>query len=163
MLVFRGVDSSPMEFPKLAMMQTFPGPNWWRYSPEGKLVVWNPRNPPSNNPFHKGILGIQTTGPQTTKTHFLMEKDWRCIDVAINVLGIVNTYRYIPGTRNNQFKVDVWWNNHFLCTELESSNWNNNFHINEWFWMFQLPGKNIYIYIPLKHPKIISQQLYGSP
>ena len=37
-------------------------------STSGKWVVWDsnrgtPKNP---NPFHKGIPGIQTTGPQTT-------------------------------------------------------------------------------------------------
>ena len=38
-----------------------------------------------------------------------------------------------PGSKNltwnpisNQFKVDVWWNNHFPCKDLESSNWNNH-------------------------------------
>ena len=31
-----------------------------------------------------------------------------------------------PGTPNNQFLMDVWWNNHFLCKDLESSNWNNH-------------------------------------
>ena len=24
---------------------------------------------------------------------------------------------------SNQFKMDVWWNNHFLYKDLESSNW----------------------------------------
>ena len=33
---------------------------------------------------------------------------------------------YLPGTPNNQFFMDVWWNNHFLYKGLESSNWNNN-------------------------------------
>ena len=33
---------------------------------------------------------------------------------------------FIPGTPNNHFKMDVWWNNHFLCKDLESSNWNNH-------------------------------------
>ncbi len=33
---------------------------------------------------------------------------------------------HLPGTRNNHFKMDVWWNSHFLCKELESSNWNNH-------------------------------------
>ena len=32
-----------------------------------------------------------------------------------------------PGIPTNQFKVDVWWNNHFLCKDLESSNWNNHY------------------------------------
>ena len=42
--------------------------NWW-FGPRarwfGILGV-----PLSNNPFHKGILGIQTTGPQTTNLQF---------------------------------------------------------------------------------------------
>ncbi len=25
--------------------------------------------------------------------------------------------------------MDVWWNNHFLCKDLESSNWNNHFKV----------------------------------
>ena len=29
------------------------------------------------------------------------------------------------GTLNNHFLMDVWWNNHFLCKGLKSSNWNN--------------------------------------
>ena len=33
---------------------------------------------------------------------------------------------YLPGTRNNQFLMDVWWNNHFPSKDLESSNWNNH-------------------------------------
>ena len=36
--------------------------NWWF-----GLVVWNSRGALGNNPFHKGILAIETTGPQTTK------------------------------------------------------------------------------------------------
>lgn len=29
-----------------------------------------------------------------------------------------------PGTLNNNFLLDVCWSNHFLCKDLESSNWN---------------------------------------
>ena len=36
--------------------------NWWF----GTLWFDILGIPLSNNPFHKGILGIQTTGPQTT-------------------------------------------------------------------------------------------------
>ena len=36
---------------------------------------------------------------------------------------------YIPGTPNNHFLMDVWWNNHFSCKDLESSNWNNHFKV----------------------------------
>ena len=32
-----------------------------------------------------------------------------------------------PGTLNNHLWMDVWWNNHFLRKDLESSNWNNHF------------------------------------
>jgi len=31
----------------------------------------------------------------------------------------------VPGTLNNHFLMDVWWNNQFLCNDLESSSWNN--------------------------------------
>ena len=31
-----------------------------------------------------------------------------------------------PGTPNNHFVMDVWWNHHFLCSDLESSRWNNH-------------------------------------
>ncbi len=34
--------------------------------------------------------------------------------------------KHIPGTPNNRLKMDVWWNNHFLCKDWESSNWNNH-------------------------------------
>ena len=33
---------------------------------------------------------------------------------------------FIPGTPNNRLQIDVWWNNHFLCKDWESSNWNNH-------------------------------------
>ena len=32
----------------------------------------------------------------------------------------------LPGTPNNHFLMDVWWNNHFPSKGLESSNWNNH-------------------------------------
>ena len=35
---------------------------------------------------------------------------------------------HVPGTPNSQFKMDVLWNNHFLCKDLESSNWNNHLY-----------------------------------
>ena len=34
-----------------------------------------------------------------------------------------------PGTLNNNFFMDVWWNNHFPSKGLESSNWNNHFKV----------------------------------
>ena len=33
--------------------------------------------------------------------------------------------KIIPGSLNNNFKMDVWLNDLFLCKELESSNWNS--------------------------------------
>ena len=44
-------------------------------------------------------------------------------------------YNWIPTSRKHVpkelqttiFFMDVWWNNHFSCKELESSNWNNKF------------------------------------
>ena len=38
----------------------------------------------------------------------------------------------MPGTLNNHFFMDVWWNNHFLCRDLESSNWNNHKKLVVW-------------------------------
>ena len=29
----------------------------------------------------------------------------------------VESKQMLPGTPNNQFKMDVWWNNHFLCKD----------------------------------------------
>ena len=37
-----------------------------------------------------------------------------------------NVYYDLPGTLNNNFLMDVWWNNHLLCNDLEASNWNNH-------------------------------------
>ena len=37
-----------------------------------------------------------------------------------------------PGTLNNHCLTDVWWNNHFLCSDLESSNWNNHKKLVVW-------------------------------
>ena len=34
--------------------------------------------------------------------------------------------KFLPGTLNNNLLMDVWWNNHFLCNDLEASNWNNH-------------------------------------
>ena len=50
-----------------------------------------------------------------TKVCFVL--DWRYRDT--------QNFLEPPGTPNNQFKVDVWWNNHFPCKDLDSSNWNN--------------------------------------
>jgi len=38
----------------------------------------------------------------------------------------------VPGTLNNHFLMDVWWNNHSLCNDLESSNWNNHKKLVVW-------------------------------
>ena len=38
----------------------------------------------------------------------------------------------MPGTLNNHLLVDVWWNNHFLCRDLESSNWNSQKKLVVW-------------------------------
>ncbi len=32
---------------------------------------------------------------------------------------------HVPGTPNNHLKMDVWWNNNFLCKDWQSSKWNN--------------------------------------
>ena len=34
--------------------------------------------------------------------------------------------RYRPGTLNTHFLMEVWWNTHFWCNDLESSSWNNH-------------------------------------
>ena len=58
---------------------------------------------------------------------------------------------YIPGTPNNQFKMDVWWNNRFLCNNLESSCWNKCplFWLEKTFFSRQNKGQmgSRYIYI----------------
>ena len=40
--------------------------------------------------------------------------------------------RVVPETPKNQFKLDVWWNNHFLWKGLKSSNWNNHLYMVVW-------------------------------
>ena len=54
---------------------------------------------------------------------------------------------YIPGTRNNQFKVDVWWQRYFLRKELESSNWNNRLSMVVWGSRYMYVHYIIYIRI----------------
>ena len=39
---------------------------------------------------------------------------------------IVSFVSYLPGTLNNHFLMGVWWNNHFLCNDMESSSWNSH-------------------------------------
>ena len=51
--MYQSVITSPNQVDQLMV-------NWWF----GILGI-----PLSNNPFHKGIQGIQTTGPQTTNIH----------------------------------------------------------------------------------------------
>ena len=34
--------------------------------------------------------------------------------------------KFLPGTLNNNILMDVLWNNHILCNDLEASNWNNH-------------------------------------
>ena len=55
----------------------------------------------------------------------------------------------LPGTINNHLLVDVWWNNHFLCNDLESSKLKQPFlngcfrfqvHDNFWKWCFFFGG-----------------------
>ena len=46
-----------------------------------------------------------------------------------------------PGTLNNHFLMDVWWNSHFLCNDLESSSWNNHKKTG----CLEFQGKNITI------------------
>ena len=69
--------------------------------------------------------------------------------------------------------MDVWWNNHFLCKDFESSNWNNH----KKNWLFRVPGfQNLKILtlifenkkyptkmIPKKTKKHISWLVSGSP
>ena len=45
------------------------------------------------------------------------------------------------------FFMDVWWNNHFLCNDLEASNWNNR----KKYWLFGVPGGSYgkYFWFPL--------------
>ena len=43
-----------------------------------------------------------------------------------------NQVYILPGTLNNHFSMDVWWNNHFLCNDLESSSWNNHKKVVVW-------------------------------
>ena len=48
--------------------------------------------------------------------------------------------RHLPGTLNNHFFMDLWWNNRFLCSDLESSNWNNH----KKNWLFGVPGRYLW-------------------
>ena len=54
---------------------------------------------------------------------------WYFVDIYIYIhctRYILIRLWYLRGTPNNQFKMDVWWNNHFLDKDLESSNWNKH-------------------------------------
>ena len=50
----------------------------------------------------------------------------------VNVDQKVGDETYQPGTLNNQFLMDVWWNKPFPCKDFESSNWNNHKELVVW-------------------------------
>ena len=54
----------------------------------------------------------------------------------------------LPGTLNNHFLMDVWWNNHFLCNDLESSSWNNHKKLDVWNprWKSNIDTKQIMLW-----------------
>ena len=56
-------------------------------------------------------------------------QEWRLIFLGFFRFG---DPEFIPGTLNNEFSMDVWWNNQFSYNDLESSNWNNP-------WKFENP------------------------
>ncbi len=52
---------------------------------------------------------------------FSAPRNWRKSVLAMRGVALME-----PGTLNNHFKMDVWWNNHFLCKDWQSSKWNNH-------------------------------------
>ena len=58
-----------------------------------------------------------------TVAHLRNEHSPKNIYVQQYITTFTHIYIYIPGTPNNQFLMDVWWNNHFPCKDWESSNW----------------------------------------
>ena len=56
-----------------------------------------------------------------------------------------------------QFKMDVLWNNHFLCKGLESSNWNH--HDKMILYVFRVPG----LYNHVRHSTFASSVCFRSP
>ena len=120
-----------------------------------KIDPWSPARPPvwssqvsrsmfppqtAAKPQRLPRFGVSPVQPLTRKTfrcpgktlhtHPLMLIDRWGPPRAMLKLFYLEVILFIPGnlgTPNNQFKLDVWWNNHFLCNDWESSNWNNHF------------------------------------
>ena len=102
-----------------------------------KWPLWGPCKWP-----YKWVPGIITPQP------ILREEDvkmvpifcWRILVAFHHSYGVAIfiIYIYIPGTRNKQFKIDVWWNNHFLCKELV----HHPIETTTNKWMFEVPGIN---------------------
>lgn len=83
-------------------------------------------------------ISIQACGDWGELLVNLCESHGSIISIAYQGVGIMKSCRYyVPGTLNNEFFkwMDVWWNNHFLCSNLESSNWTNK------KWLFRVPGR----------------------
>ena len=57
------------------------------------------------------------------------------------------------------FWMDVWWNNHFLCNDLESSSWNNH----KKNWLFGVPGIHPRSATRLDLPRFFPWQPIGYP
>ncbi len=79
------------------------------------------RRTPLHNPSSKHRCMLQqATDLVVCRSQLLLSHKsihWVCVDTKPLL---------VPGTPNNQLKMDVWWNNHFLCKDWESSNWNNH-------------------------------------
>ena len=88
---------------------------WSNYSDLTRPHNWWPSLP--KELFSLLLLEVQMSLDTTT----------RCSlgSVLISFVSLAQKGLRTPGTPNNHFLMDVWWNNRFPCKDLESSNWNN--------------------------------------
>ena len=91
------------------------------------------------------VFSVSFLTKQSTK--FLLEKQpnavnnlchrkwWKLAQLKVFVFDenkLEEMFSQSHGTLNHHFLVDVWWNNHFLWNDLESSSWNNHKKLVVW-------------------------------
>ena len=98
---------------------------WWWWSCDSTFNIW----------LEKGVLGKTRNRPSFSLPPPPPGK---------LVSGTPRLFLpwFLPGTPKNNFLMDVWWTNHFLRNDWESTNWNNH----KKTWLFGVPGSTIKIF-----------------